>query len=149
MFFKVRVNTVLHKKYSIHKCFLPALYHFDLEKEHHHEAKNILTPIAPYLPWTFPWNVRKVPSERSRNVPRTKKMSGYFERSKAMFSECSCGTFQERSKGILRESSAAIFREYSKRTFLEPSIGTFKEHLYRTFVELFVGTFREHSQRTF
>ena len=99
--------------------------------------------------WTFPWNVRKVPSERSRNVPRTKKMSGFFERSKAMFSECSCGMFQERSKGILRERSAAIFREYSKRTFLEPSIGTFREHLYRTFVEIFVGTFREHSRSTF
>ena len=63
------------------------------------------------------------------DVPRTKKMSGFFERSKAMF------------------------REYSKRTFLEPSIGTFREHLYRTFVELFVGTFAEnvleHSAGTF
>ena len=140
---------VVHKNH-------PRDFHMSLnmplsKKSRAHEVNDsdLSAPIAQYLPWTFPWNVRKVPSERSRNVPRTKKMSGFFERSKAMFSECSCGTFQERSKGILRERSAAIFREYSKRTFLEPSIGTFREHLYRTFVELFVGTFREHSQRTF
>ena len=93
---------------------------------------------------TFPWNVRKIPSERSRNLPRTKKMSEFFERSKAMFSKFSCGTFQERLKGVLRERSAAIFREYSERTFLEPSMESFREHLYRTIVELFVGTFFEN-----
>ena len=43
-----------------------------------------------FRPWTFAWNVRK--------VPRAKKMSGFLEHSKAMFSEWSCGTFHERSK---------------------------------------------------
>ena len=48
----------------------------------------------------------------SLNVPGAKKMSRFFERSKAMFSECSYGTFQERSKGILRDPSAGTFREH-------------------------------------
>ena len=63
----------------------------------------IWRPIAQYLSWTFPWNIRKFPLERLRNVySRAKKMSGFLEYSTAMFSEYSCGTFQERLRRFYR-----------------------------------------------
>ena len=48
------------------------------------------------------------------------KMLWFFERSKTMFSECSCGTFKRNER---------TFRRNIQRTFLKPSIGKLRELL--------------------
>ena len=65
-------------------------------------------------------NVRNVPLERLRNVPRAKKISGFFKCYKAMFFE--------RLKDLLKELFAGKFRENSQITFLEHFVETFREH---------------------
>ena len=66
-------------------------------------------------------------------------MSGFLERSKAVFSECSCGRFK---RNIER-----AFRSNIQRIFKENVPGTFHRNVQRAFVANVRRTFRGNIRR--